>query len=215
MSGDLEAVGNEPRVDARRSRTMVVLQIAAASLVAGLLALLAWKVLAGSPGGGFVEAIRTGEAPAAPDFGLPVIWNRNETWPPDLRAALADRRVELSELRGYPVVVNFWASWCIPCKEEAPDLAAAAEKYAGKVAFLGIDIQDFAPDAVRFMEDVDAPYVSVRDKSSASYKAYGLTGVPETFYLDAEGRAIAHSLGAVSLADLEEGIAAAIRGGAQ
>lgn len=197
----------------RRSPAAIALQVVAVSVVVALLALLAWKVFAGDPGGGFVEDIRAGSKPAAPAFTLPVIWKRDETWPQKLNIALADGQLGLAELRGYPVVINFWASWCIPCKEEAPDLAAAAEKYAGRVAFVGIDIQDFEQDAIRFLEDVDAPYVAVHDKGSGSYRAYGLTGVPETYYVDAEGRAVAHSLGAVSLAELEEGIAVALDGG--
>jgi hypothetical protein len=69
-----------------------------------------------------------------------------------------------------------------------------------------IDIQDFTADARKFMDNVDASYVSVRDGTSKTYSAYGLTGVPETFYLDRRGRAVFHSIGAVSKEDLEVGI---------
>jgi cytochrome c biogenesis protein CcmG/thiol:disulfide interchange protein DsbE len=149
--------------------------------------------------------------PVAPEFALPVIWKRDEPWLPEGRRALADGKLALRELRGYPAVVNFWASWCIPCKEEAPELAAAARRYRGRVVFLGIDIQDFTADARKFMDDIDAPYVSVRDGTSKTRSAYGLTGVPETFYLDREGRAAFHSIGAVSKDDLEVGIRAALK----
>lgn len=199
------------RAGPRRLRPKHLAQLVAIAVLLGLLGLLAWRVARGEAGGGFVAAIRAGERPIAPDFALPVIWERDETWPPQARRALADGTVALRELRGYPVVLNFWASWCIPCKEEAPELAAAARRYRGRVVFLGIDIQDFTTDARKFMDDVDAPYVSVRDGTSKTHSAYGITGVPETYYLDRNGRAAFHSIGAVEKDDLEVGIRAALK----
>jgi cytochrome c biogenesis protein CcmG/thiol:disulfide interchange protein DsbE len=175
--------------------------------VAGLLGLLIWKVVAGSPGAGFVSAIKRGDKPAAPAFDLPVIWDRVGLWPPAIRGSVDDGRVSLAELRGYPVVLNFWASWCIPCKEEAPYLDAAARAHRGKVAFLGLDVQDLVPDARRFLDKLDVPYVSVRDGSPKSYTAYGLTGVPETYFIDARGRVVEHAIGALSRRELEASIA--------
>lgn len=197
----------------RRLRPKHLAQLIAIAAVIGLLGLLVWRVARGEAGGGFVAATRAGERPVAPDFELPVIWKRDETWPPEARRALADGRLALRELRGYPVVFNFWASWCIPCKEEAPELAAGATRYSGRVVFLGIDIQDFTRDARKFMDDVDASYASVRDGTSKTSSAYGLTGLPETFYLDRKGRAAFHSVGAVSKDDLEVGIRAALNDG--
>jgi cytochrome c biogenesis protein CcmG, thiol:disulfide interchange protein DsbE len=194
----------------RRPLLMRLLQLAALSVVAGLIGLLVWKVVAAGRGSDLLAKVRAGEKPPAPSFALPVIWERRETWPPELRGALADGRLTSRELRGYPVVVNFWASWCGPCKTEAPILAASARAHAGKVVFLGIDVQDFKSDAVRFLERYDVTYVSVRDSSSGTYDAYGLTGLPETYYIDAKGRLIAHSLGELSRAELERGIAASM-----
>lgn len=204
--------GNEP-AGPRRFRPIHVAQLLALMAVLGLLGILVWRVARGEPGAGFVAAIRAGERPVAPDFALPVIWKHDETWPPEVRSALADEMVALAELRGRPVVINFWASWCIPCKEEAPELATAAQRYRGRVVFLGIDIQDFRSDARRFMDDVDARYVSVRDGTSKTYSAYGLTGLPETYFLDRKGRAVSHSIGAVSKEDLEGGIRVALEDG--
>lgn len=194
----------------RRIRPKHFAQAVAITAVVGLLGLLAWRVVRSDEGSGFAAAIREGKRPIAPEFALPVIWDHDENWPPRARRALADETVSLEELRGYPVVVNFWASWCIPCKEEAPELAAAARRYRGRVAFLGIDIQDFTGDARKFMDDVDAPYVSVRDGTSKTSSSYGLTGVPETYYVDRRGRAVFHSIGAVSKEELEQGIRVAL-----
>lgn len=129
----------------------------------------------------------------------------------DARAALADGQLVLRELRGHPVVINFWASWCIPCKDEAPRLAASARAHAGSVAFLGIDIQDFKSDARRFLERFDTPYVSVRSAGGGVESHYGLTGVPETYWLDARGRIVAHYTGEISRRQLEDGIREAVR----
>lgn len=186
-----------------------LVQLASLLAVAGLLALLVWRIAFGEGGAKLVSAIKEGKRPAAPAFDLPVIWTRVETWPAILRQAIVDERVSLAELRGYPVVINFWASWCIPCKTEAPRLAASARAHAGKVVFLGIDIQDFTSDARRFLRRYDVNYVSIRDGGDATGNRYGLTGLPETYYLDARARIVAHSVGEVSRRELEQGIARA------
>jgi cytochrome c biogenesis protein CcmG, thiol:disulfide interchange protein DsbE len=188
------------------------LQTLALAAVLGLLALLVWRVVHVGRGGHLVAEVRSGAKPAAPRFTLPLLWGRAETWPKGARRALADRQLSLRELRGHPVVINFWASWCIPCKHEAPLLAASARAHAGKVAFLGIDVQDLSSDARKFLERFDTPYVAVRAGGAASgvYDDYGLTGVPETYWLDARGRIVAHYAGEISRDQLEDGIQDAV-----
>ncbi len=105
--------------------------------------------------------------------------------------------------------MNFWASWCGPCREEAPLLNAAARRHAGEIVFLGIDVQDLRDDALAFSREFQTPYVSLRDEDNDTYEGYGLTGVPETYYVDADGRIVAHSPGVISRDSLEAGIAAA------
>jgi cytochrome c biogenesis protein CcmG/thiol:disulfide interchange protein DsbE len=189
---------------------MTALKYGASVAVAGLLALLVWATLAASRGENLVSKIAKGKKPQAPAFALSVLWPHAETWPPAAHAALVDGKLALADLRGRPVVVNFWASWCIPCREEAPRLRAAAQAHAGTVLFLGVDVQDLSGDARRFAGKYHMNYLSVRDKGDSTYRAYGLTGVPETYYLDARGRIVAHSPGEVTRSDLEEGIAAAV-----
>lgn len=197
----------EDGTGSNRVRPIHLAQALAVVFVLGLLALLVWKVAAGSPGAGFVGAIKRGDRPAAPAFDLPVIWDRTRLWPASVRSATADGRIALAELRGHPVVLNFWASWCIPCKEEAPYFAAAARRHQGTIVFLGLDVQDLVPDARRFLGKLDVPYVSVRDGSPKSYGAYGLTGVPETYFIAADGRVVEHAPGALSSLELEAKIA--------
>jgi cytochrome c biogenesis protein CcmG, thiol:disulfide interchange protein DsbE len=207
-------MGNEPTLNGprRRSRVRLLLQAGALTLVALLLALLVLRTLEKRAGPHLVSEVNAGNRPLAPEFDLPIIWPHAESWPGNLRSVLADERVSLRELRGYPVVINFWASWCIPCKAEAPRLVASARAHAGEVVFLGVDVQDFKSDARRFLERYGTNYVSVRDGGGSTFGAYGLTGLPETYYLGRTGRVVAHSVGEVSPDELEARIALTVRG---
>jgi len=199
----------EPRPETEETRTpwWLALKLTAVAAAAGVLGLLAWATPSAGSGSSLVARIAAGKRPAAPAFDLSVIWPQARTWPKGLKATLADGRLALRALRGYPVAVNFWASWCIPCRQEAPILHAAALRNRGRVVFLGVDVQDLTGDARGFARKYEMNYVSVRESGNAEYNAYGLTGVPETYFLDARGRIVSHIPGAVSSQTLEEGIA--------
>ena len=131
---------DQPPPPHRRSPLSWVLMTASLALVAGLLSLLVYRVTQGNPGKGLVASIHDGKKPMAPEFRLKVLWGHTETWDTRARQALLDDQVSLSELRGEPVVLNFWASWCVPCGREAPRLAASAKAHRGEVVFLGLDV---------------------------------------------------------------------------
>jgi cytochrome c biogenesis protein CcmG/thiol:disulfide interchange protein DsbE len=179
------------------------------ALVAALFAVLVVRLTQSDPGPGFVSAVRAGSKPAAPPFELPVIWRSADTWPATLRPSVQRGKVSLNDLRGFPIVLNFWASWCTACGTESSRLAQAARAGRGKVVFVGVNVNDFGSDAHRFLERRHINYVSLRARGSSMYDAYGLIGLPETYYLDRRGRVVAQTVGELTPQKLGAGIARA------
>lgn len=118
---------------------------------------------------------------------------------PDFTFTLFDgTKLTLSNLRGKPVVLNFWASWCPPCREEAPALEKGWEVYKDKgVQFLGVDIQDTEKDARAFMKEFGITYPNGQDTGNGISTSYGITGVPETFFISKEGKITRHWIGPI------------------
>jgi cytochrome c biogenesis protein CcmG/thiol:disulfide interchange protein DsbE len=93
----------------------------------------------------------------------------------------------LGQLKGSPVVVNFWASWCGPCRQEGPGLARVAGEYGRRVQFLGVDLKDHTDAAQIFIRDFGYPYPSVADPQGAIQHSLGFFAQPVTFFLDRDG----------------------------
>jgi cytochrome c biogenesis protein CcmG/thiol:disulfide interchange protein DsbE len=112
--------------------------------------------------------------------------------------------IRLDSLRGHIVVVNFWASWCLSCRDEHTDLTTTALRYAGRpVQFLGVLYQDTPANAIQWISSMGGQsYPSVDDPRSRAAIDYGLYGVPETFILDASGRVAHKQTGPISTAVL-------------
>lgn len=105
------------------------------------------------------------------------------------------------DLKGHPVVINFWASWCIPCREEAPLFERAWKNYRDEgVIFLGVNIKDAESDARAFVKEFGITYPVVRDLDQTLTKDFGVKGLPETFFVDHRWTFI----GAISGADAGE-----------
>jgi cytochrome c biogenesis protein CcmG/thiol:disulfide interchange protein DsbE len=96
----------------------------------------------------------------------------------------------LASLRGYPVVVNVWGSWCDPCRAEFPLFQRASVTFSKQVAFLGIDTQDPKDSAAKFLKSVPVPYPSFLDFQQAIAHHYGLVGTPSTIFYDAKGKLV-------------------------
>lgn len=88
---------------------------------------------------------------------------------------------------GRPTIVNLWASWCIPCRSEAPLLAAAYERFGDRIDFVGIDVQDDQKSAGGFIEEFGISYRNYFDRDAGARKAFGGTGVPITYFFSADG----------------------------
>ncbi len=116
------------------------------------------------------------EAPSlgylAPDFALP-----------DLNG----RMISLKALRGQPILLNFWATWCPPCRMEMPDLQRFYEQYGDQVAVIGINWSEDPPRVRRFLERYDITYPNALDRQGKAFVLYRLTGVPTTFFIDEQG----------------------------
>jgi cytochrome c biogenesis protein CcmG/thiol:disulfide interchange protein DsbE len=158
------------------------------------------------------DALAGGKPTPAPGFSLAVL-QRGDVSDPRLVRALADGRLSLTELRGFPVVLNFWASWCVPCREESPELQRewTAQRARG-VVFLGLDMQDITDDARAFIREFRLTYPMVREGSNDAARRYGTTGIPETFFISRRGQVVGHVIGAASVPQLRAGVAAARAG---
>jgi cytochrome c biogenesis protein CcmG/thiol:disulfide interchange protein DsbE len=184
-------------------------------VLAMFIALLVYGLSTKSPRTDIDDALARAEPVPAPDFELPVL-ERGSLGPVlerRLRGALADRRVAVEELRGTPIVLNFWASWCIPCREEARTLEQGWRRARARgVLFLGLNMQDLTDDARAFIREFDNSYLNVRDQSNGVARDWGVTGIPETFFITARGRVVGHVIGVVSAQQLARGIESARRG---
>lgn len=169
-----------PTRPARRGRVLRVLGVAAVLVVIGIGALFGSRLTVDAT---LVESPLIGRP--VPDVTLPALEGPGE--------------VSLTALRGQVVVVNFWASWCVACREEHPALVGAADQYrdAG-VTFVGVDYQDGTSSAVDFLDELGRGgenYRYVTDVGSRAALEFGLFGVPETFVVDRAGTVVAKITG--------------------
>ena len=172
-------------------------QAVAVAAVLALLALLVWKVALGSDNE-VTGSLASGGRPDAPVFELARLPGEGE--------------LSLDELRGKAVVLNFWASWCGPCKEETPLLERAWQRWQKRdVVFVGVNVKDFRGDALDFMREYGVTYPNVYDGKGSTIGRYGVTGYPETYFIDADGRVRWRIAGPVEDADdVDDGIRRAL-----
>lgn len=171
------------------------LSASAIALLVALVALFVWQ-LANRDDNAFRDALRAGRSPQAPVFALPRL----------------DRAGTISthSLAGHPSVLNFWASWCPPCADEAPDLNALSVRYGGLgVRFVGVDFNDAVDEARAFARRHDVPYALVHDTRGVR-QDFGVSAPPETYVLDGSGHAVVRIEGPVDTPLLEPYVRIAI-----
>ena len=122
-----------------------------------------------------------------------------------------DFEAVVAGLRGKPVVVNIWASWCGPCRVEAPLLQRAADRYAGDVTFLGVASKDDASAARDFLDRYSIRYPNLFDRSGEIRRLLGMRGFPTTYIVGRDGRVLASVVGGISDRTLAARIRDALR----
>jgi len=169
--------------------------VAAAWLLAAVAAIIAFLTISVARPSGPVDTPIVGRP--APAFEL---------------QTLDGQRISLMELRGSPIVLNFWASWCIPCREEAALLTAADRRYrADGLRILGVVYQDGAANARDFMARYGQTYPGLLDPDGRTAIDYGVFGIPETFFIDRTGDVRSRQVGALIEAELQRQIEAILR----
>jgi cytochrome c biogenesis protein CcmG/thiol:disulfide interchange protein DsbE len=165
-----------------------VLLLALVPIVA-LFALLAWALVrsGGQPAGVSINSV-FGEVALKPspakDFTLPLLTGQSLT---------------LSSLKGKVVMVDFWSSWCPPCRQEAPALAAAYERYRARgVEFVGVAIWDSEDEVRKFLERNRITYPNGLDLKGVTAIEYGVRGIPEKFFVDRDGTLVRKFIGPVT-----------------
>ena len=148
----------------------------AVALVVGLLALLVWCVANGNDKG-VAQSLKDGQHPTAPVFDLPRLDGNG--------------RIDLASLRGKkPIVLDFWASWCVPCIHESKRLEAAKKQYGDRIDFIGVDTKDFSSDARQWQNKHGITYPSVHDGSGTVLTEWGGLPIPRIFFVARSGKVV-------------------------
>jgi cytochrome c biogenesis protein CcmG, thiol:disulfide interchange protein DsbE len=150
------------------------LQALALAGVAGLLVLLVWK-LTHDPGGGVAAQVAKGKEPAAPNFTLERLDGRG--------------KVDLASIEK-PRVLDFFASWCAPCAYESQRLERFSRRYGDKIAFIGVNTDDFAADAKRYVRKYGLTYTIVRERGRKILNEWGGLPIPKVFFIDRAGKVV-------------------------
>ena len=127
-----------------------------------------------------------------------------------LKAVGTGQTIDLESLRGKPVIVNFWATWCMPCYEEHPTLVANARNLPD-VQFIGVVFNDTEEKINAFLAERGTAYPTLLDGNGKTAIAYGVGGVPETFFINPAGKIVAKFEGPLTTETLQENLAKAMR----
>ena len=191
---------------ARRSR-LILRSAVLVGVTAALAAILVFRLQAAQRQVGNAATVRPPAATdLAPDFTL-----RTWAWWDDAPGARVqpDQTFQLAALRGQPVVVNFWASWCEACRAEAGTLEAAWQRYRARgVRIVGVDIEDAEQDGKAFLQQYRITYFNGPDATDTITVAYAAASIPLTVFVDPRGTITGRHVGAIDAAGLDHAVAA-------
>ena len=163
--------------------------------IVGISAALAVIALAGISLAGNGAASGPRSPAVARNFSLPALGHPGQ-------------RVSLAAYAGQPVIINFFASWCAPCQRETPTLARFYRQAAGRIMIIGVDSNDQAGPAMRFVRSARVRYpVGADPLPAATTAGYGVVALPQTFFLDAQHHIVKRIFGAVTAKELSKGVA--------
>ena len=183
-----EPVAPEPPVARSGRRWRVWAAVGGASALLGVLALVLADV-----GSDTAPSSSTAGGDRAPAFRLSDVRDESGS-------------VALEDYRGRPVVLNFWASWCVPCRKEMPALQEVSDEVQDRVAFLGVNHQDSRGDALTFLDETGVRFPAGYDPQGATASAYGLYGMPTTVFISPDGRILERHRGEISESELRRQI---------
>lgn len=190
------------------------LRLVGALAVAAFVGLLVYGLLSQAPDRTIDDALAADRAVEAPGFDLEALTGGR----PGALASVWDRasrdgKVGLAELHGTPIVLNFWASWCDPCRDEAALLQRGWQQGRRRgVLFLGLNMQDVRQDARDFLREFRQDFPHVRDPDRGTARRWGVTGIPETFFISRRGEVVGHVIGTVTAKQLADRVQAAVSG---
>ncbi len=183
-------------------RSLSPFAVAALIGVLALVGLLTYGLVQSEPDRGIDAALAQGDRVAAPEFELEELGGGGSG--------------SLADYRGQVVVLNFWGSWCEPCRKESPLLQRWHDRLSegGRGSVLGVDALDVTEDALDFVREFDLSYPMLKDSDEEVYPDYGVVQFPETFVIDREGRITAIRRGPVDEEFMREQVLPLTRAGA-
>jgi cytochrome c biogenesis protein CcmG, thiol:disulfide interchange protein DsbE len=188
-------------------------RLSLAVLAASLLAVMVDQVATDAPGDAIHEAVSQGRPAPAPAFDVRVLTAGDLGAAPRRWWRVArDGRVSLTELRGTPVIINFWTGPCAPCRQEAPRLERAARDAGHGLLMLGVGSAQSARQTREVVHSLGLSFPQLLDGSGETARRWGVDGVPETFFLGRDGAIVGHVVGAATAEELQRGAAAAVAG---